>query len=114
MILSHASTCDSFCCPLAKFAVCLVLPVLPAACGKTVVLWSLHPSTKHYAVQADVWSTLQEVVERAWVLWELILLAQPLLVLAPSPSRCLLFFEVDSEAPSQIKFLLFHHNPQQH
>ena len=35
--------------------------------------------------QADVWSTLKEVVERAWVLWELMILAQPLLVLAPSP-----------------------------
>ena len=36
-------------------------------------------------MQADVWSTLKEVVERAWVLWELMILAQPLLVLAPSP-----------------------------
>ncbi|CAL8466888.1 g6424 [Coccomyxa elongata] len=38
--------------------------------------------------EADVWSTLQEVVERAWVLWELMILAQPLLVLAPSPGVC--------------------------
>jgi hypothetical protein len=36
-------------------------------------------------MQVDIWSSLQEVVEQCWVLWELMVLAKPLLVLAPSP-----------------------------
>lgn len=35
--------------------------------------------------QADVWTPLREVAEQAWVLWELMVLAQPLLAVAPSP-----------------------------
>ena len=35
--------------------------------------------------QADVWLPLEAVVEKCWVLWELTVLAQPLMVIAPSP-----------------------------
>jgi len=35
--------------------------------------------------QVDMWVPLQEVVEKCWVLWELMVLAQPLMVIAPSP-----------------------------
>ena len=35
--------------------------------------------------QVDIWVPLQEVVEKCWVLWELMVLAQPLMVIAPSP-----------------------------
>ena len=33
---------------------------------------------------------LAEVMEQAWVLWELLVLAQPLMVLAPSPGACVI------------------------
>jgi hypothetical protein len=36
-------------------------------------------------LQVDVWLPLQAVVEKCWVLWELMILAQPLMVIAPSP-----------------------------
>ena len=42
-----------------------------------------------------MWKPLQAVMEKCWVLWELLILAQPLMVIAPSPgSFCasLLFF----------------------
>ena len=32
-----------------------------------------------------MWTPLREVAEQAWVLWELMVLAQPLLAVAPSP-----------------------------
>ena len=35
--------------------------------------------------QVDMWVPLQEMVEKCWVLWELMMLAQPLMVIAPSP-----------------------------
>lgn len=38
-----------------------------------------------HRAQADIWSVLAEVVEQAWALWEMLVLAKPLLVLAPSP-----------------------------
>lgn len=38
-------------------------------------------------VQVDIWSVLAEVIEQAWVLWEMLILAQPLMVLAPSPGK---------------------------
>ncbi|KAK9831905.1 hypothetical protein WJX81_007718 [Elliptochloris bilobata] len=38
--------------------------------------------------EVDVWTPLREVAEQAWVLWELAVLAQPLLVVAPSPGEC--------------------------
>ena len=43
------------------------------------------PFAANGARQVDIWSVLAEVAEQAWTLWELLLLAQPLLVLAPSP-----------------------------
>ena len=40
-----------------------------------------------HRAQADIWSVLAEVVEQAWALWEMLVLAKPLLVLAPL-ARC--------------------------
>lgn len=40
-------------------------------------------------LQANVWLPLQEVAEKCWVLWELMVLAQPLMVMAPSPGLLL-------------------------
>jgi len=45
-----------------------------------VYLWNLVTTA-----QADLWTPMREVAEQAWVLWELLVLAQPLLVVAPSP-----------------------------
>lgn len=55
-----------------------------ASLGADVAL----PLTWHARAQVDIWSALAEVAEQAWTLWELLLLAQPLLVLAPSPGAC--------------------------
>ncbi len=35
--------------------------------------------------QVDVWLPLEAVMEKCWILWELLVLAQPLMVIAPSP-----------------------------
>ena len=34
-----------------------------------------------------MWQPLQEVAEKCWVVWELMVLAQPLMVIAPSPGN---------------------------
>lgn len=39
------------------------------------------------AMQVDVYSPFRSVLERIWAVWELAILAQPLLVVAPSPGR---------------------------
>lgn len=38
-------------------------------------------------LQVDVFTPLRAVLERAWVLWELTLLAEPLMVVAPTPGQ---------------------------
>ena len=42
-----------------------------------------------HVLQVDVWQPLQEVAEKCWVVWELMVLAQPLMVIAPSPGDAL-------------------------
>ena len=37
------------------------------------------------AVQVDVFTPLCAVVARVWALWELLMLAEPLMVVAPTP-----------------------------
>lgn len=40
------------------------------------------------ACQVDVFTPLQAVLAHAWVLWECVVLAQPLLVVGPQPGDC--------------------------
>ncbi len=41
-----------------------------------------HPLYTH---QVDVYTPLRNVIKQVWALWELMMLAQPLLVVGPSP-----------------------------
>ncbi|CAK0733784.1 hypothetical protein CVIRNUC_000332 [Coccomyxa viridis] len=45
-------------------------------------------TTRGAFYEVDVWQPLQEVAEKCWVVWELMVLAQPLMVIAPSPGAC--------------------------
>ena len=47
------------------------------------------PHSNLHVLQVDVWQPLQEVAEKCWVVWELMVLAQPLMVIAPSPGNTL-------------------------
>ena len=38
-------------------------------------------------MQVDVYTPLRDVLDQAWTLWELTILAQPLLIIAPSPGE---------------------------
>lgn len=38
-------------------------------------------------VQADIYTPLRTALDRLWTLWEHVVLAEPLLVIAPSPGR---------------------------
>ncbi len=67
-------------------------------CGPCTASYSHSLILESWGVglQVDVWLPLEAVMEKCWVLWELIVLAQPLMVIAPSPgtpcaSHCLLF-----------------------
>ena len=35
--------------------------------------------------QADIFTPLKSILAKAWVLWELVLLAEPLMICAPTP-----------------------------
>ena len=39
-------------------------------------------------LQADIYTPLRTVLDRLWTLWEHVVLAEPLLVIAPSPGLC--------------------------
>ena len=41
-------------------------------------------------MQVDVYTPFSALLPQLWALWELVLLAEPLLVLAPSPGHTLL------------------------
>lgn len=57
-------------------------------------VWSLHRLGVQnvVAAQVDVYTPFSALLQHLWALWELVLLAEPLLVLAPSPGHPLHIF----------------------
>ena len=49
--------------------------------------------------QVDIYTPLCEVLDQAWVLWEILVLAQPLMVVSPTPGAPRFRFATENAVP---------------
>lgn len=52
---------------------------------KTAETVQRSPDRGLHQMQADIFTPLKGILAKAWVLWELVVLAEPLMICAPTP-----------------------------